>query len=402
MADDLVVEGAAVQQDGDPNGHLDPQDFGKDGQLAEDKELTLVTRSAQTAKAFITKNQWALLWRDADILFQSPRPMSVYENTYVLEPNVQRFTVAKVCNAVVPQLYKGLFYADPPMLLRPRPGTSQKVIDAKTSLFSYILDDCQFKNHTKWGLEQMAHLGTGIFKWGYDWKEIITYKRNASVQMVDTPAVSGGSNQTPIALDEPPNITQTSRVLPLPFFEWRPIDKVYVDTQLSVSDIRRASWAIDVRTMDWYQFTELKKAILDARKDGETGDAIGGWDFPSDEEIKLIWEPVNRKADSLENEATIYAEGSVHHAEKTNVEASPDPYRAKLEILEYWDKGRKIMVLNQQKKFFSGDNEFKQIPFLSSNWWNRPRAFYGMGLGLIVCQNQRVDQGTINSILKIL
>ena len=234
MAEDLVVEGAAVQQDGDPNGHLDPQDFGKDGQLAEDKELTLVTRSAQTAKAFITKNQWALLWRDADILFQSPRPMSVYENTYVLEPNVQRFTVAKVCNAVVPQLYKGLFYADPPMLLRPRPGTSQKVIDAKTSLFSYILDDCQFKNHTKWGLEQMAHLGTGIFKWGYDWKEIITYKRNASVQMVDTPAVSGGSDQTPIALDEPPNITQTSRVLPLPFFEWRPIDKVYVDTQLSV------------------------------------------------------------------------------------------------------------------------------------------------------------------------
>jgi len=32
--------------------------------------------------------------------------MTVYENTYILEPNVQRFTVAKVCNAVVPQLYK--------------------------------------------------------------------------------------------------------------------------------------------------------------------------------------------------------------------------------------------------------------------------------------------------------
>lgn len=60
------------------------------------------------------------------------------------------------------------------------------------------------------------------------------------------------------------------------------------------------------------------------------------------------------------------------------------------------------MVLNQRYKIFSGKNEFKQIPFLSANWWNRPRAFYGMGLGLIVGQNQRVDQGTINSILKIL
>jgi len=51
---------------------------------------------------------------------------------------------------------------------------------------------------------------------------------------------------------------------------------------------------------------------------------------------------------------------------------------------------------------YRGDNEFKRLPFLSANWWNRPKAFYGMGLGLIVGQNQRVDQGTINAILKIL
>jgi hypothetical protein len=70
--------------------------------------------------------------------------------------------------------------------------------------------------------------------------------------------------------------------------------------------------------------------------------------------------------------------------------------------MEYWDCGRKILVLNKEKVIYTGGNEFKKIPFLSSNWWNRPRAFYGMGLGLIVGQNQRVDQGTINSILKIL
>jgi microcystin-dependent protein len=60
------------------------------------------------------------------------------------------------------------------------------------------------------------------------------------------------------------------------------------------------------------------------------------------------------------------------------------------------------VVLNQSKCIFRGKNEFRKIPFLSANWWNRPRAFYGMGLGLIVGQNQRVDQGTINAILKIL
>jgi hypothetical protein len=81
---------------------------------------------------------------------------------------------------------------------------------------------------------------------------------------------------------------------------------------------------------------------------------------------------------------------------------SPDPFRTKIEVLEYWDKDRKILVLNQQHVICAAKNEFNMIPFLSANWWNRPKAFYGMGLGLIVGQNQRVDQGTINAILKIL
>src|SRR5581483_9981207 len=63
---------------------------------------------------------------------------------------------------------------------------------------------------------------------------------------------------------------------------------------------------------------------------------------------------------------------------------------------------RKIIVLDRKKVLYKGKNRFGCNPFLSANWWNRPKAFYGMGLGLIVGQNQRVDQGTINAILKIL
>ena len=366
-----------------------------------DLDLSLVVQSARMSKAFIANKQWTLLWRDADLLFQSPRPMSVYENTYVLEPNVQRFTVAKVCNAVVPQLYKGLFYDDPPMLLRPRPGTSQKTIDAKTAMFSFILDQCDFKHHTKWGLEQMAHQGTGIFKWGYDWKEITTIKRKATTIKIESPQPDGSTQTIHIPSDVPPDITTTSKVLPLPFFEWRPLDKVLVDSQLSVSDIRMARWVIDVRYMDWYQVSELKKDIETARADGETGNQIDKWDFPSDEALREMW---NRPFNGQTNEVTqaSFMEGIVHHSEKENQDNSPDPLRRKMEMLEYWSKGRKVLVLNEEKVLFRGDNEFKRIPFLSSNWWNRPRAFYGMGLGLIVGQNQRVDQGTINAILKIL
>ena len=396
-----IVDGVGIVPDGNPNATLQASDFSRSGELPIDKELALVVQSAAMAKAFIANRQWTLLWRDADLLYQSPRPMTVYENTYVLEPNVQRFTVAKVCNAVVPQIYKGLFYDDPPMLMRPRPGTSQKVVDAKTAIFSFILEQCQFKTQTKWGLEQMAHLGTSIFKWGYDWQEVVTRKRKATVAKIANGDPTTVADTTFLPTDAPPDITETSKTLPIPFFEWRPLDKVLVDPQLAVSDIRQAGWVVDVRYMDWYQLEDLRKAIEQAKADGDTSEVLAGWKIPDAASLKSIWNNPP-KAQTLETEQATYIDGVVHHAEKNNIKSSPDPLRTKLEILEYWDKGQKIMVLNQEKVLYSGKNEFKRIPFLSANWWNRPRAFYGMGLGLIVGQNQRVDQGTINAILKIL
>src|SRR5208282_744705 len=339
-----------------------------------------------------------LLWRDADLLFQAPRPMTVYENTYVLEPNVQRFTVAKIVNSVVPQLYKGLFYDDPPMILRPRPGTHQGITDAKTALYSYILDLCKFKTQTKWGLETMAHLGTGIWKWGYDWTDIVTSKRTAAVVKVKV-----GPDNAPqtisIPEDKPPQIVKTTKTVPMPIFEHRPVDKVLVDPKLSVGDIREARWVVDVRYMDFYEMDGLHTALKDAVKDNPT--ALAGWDIPTN--LKDIWaSPQAPASTDLSVEQTTYMKGAVHHAQDTNIQAGPDPLRRRLEVLEYWDAKRKIMVLNGLKVLYCGDNEFKRIPFLSANWWNRPKGFYGLGLGLIVGQNQRVDQGTINAILKIL
>ena len=387
---------------GNPHRDLVNEDFTSSGDIKTiEGDLALVVQAAVNAKAFISNKQWTLLWRDADLLYQAPRPMTVYENTYVLEPNLQRFTVAKVCNAVVPQLYKGLFYDDPPMILRPHPGTSQVITDAKTVLMSFILNDCQFKTQTKWGLEQMALLGTGIWKWGYDWKKVCRYSRKATNVSVKT-GDGDTSENTTVPTDERPKIIRTETDVPVPFFEWRPVDKVLVDPQLSVGDIQMAGWVIDVRYMDFYQLNDIRIAIEDAIAAGDTSDSVTGWRLPSEETLKTFWATTDKMAHTLETEQASYIEGVVHHSQKVSVKVSPDPLRRKLEVLEYVDKNRKIMVLNQATVIYTGKNEFKRINFFSANWWNRAKAFYGMGLGLIVGQNQRVDQATINSILKIL
>src|ERR1017187_5680379 len=89
------------------NRELTEKDYKPSGELNNaDAETALVVGSASKAEAYIANRQYSLLWRDSDLLFQSPRPLSVFENTFILEPNVQRFTVAKVVNAIVPSLYK--------------------------------------------------------------------------------------------------------------------------------------------------------------------------------------------------------------------------------------------------------------------------------------------------------
>lgn len=383
----LVADGTAAP--------LSTMDFTKTGELKTlSGELSLVVQSAQAARDYLNNKQWNLLWRDADLLFQSPRPMTVYENTYVLEPNVQRFTVAKIVNAVIPQLYKGLFYDDPPMLMRPRPNVGQEVVDAKTALFSYILDECRFKIQTKWGMETMAHLGTGIWKWGIDWKTIKTKTRKST--SVSIPSGVDQAAPTMLPTDVAPDITSHEVSVPMPFFEHRPLDKVLVDPKLAVSDIREADWVVDVQYMDFYQMEALQKAL---KESGDDGAAMKGWKFPAN--LKAIWDAHPTTPSDGATEGMVYMKETVHHSQDLN-RSTPDPLRVKLEVLEYWDKKRKILVLNNTTVLFSGENEFEQIPFLSANWWNRPRAFYGMGLGLIIGQNQRVDQGTINAILKIL
>jgi len=392
---------AQIEKDGIAGGSLQPADYGKGGDLtSKSAELTLVVGSAKQAEEWIANKQWALLWRDADLLYQSPRPMTVYENTYVLEPNVQRFTVAKVCNAVVPQLYKGLFYADPPMLLRPRPGTTQDVVDGKSALFSYLLDECRFKTETKWGLEQMACLGTGIWKWGIVYKKVVTTKRQATVTNVTT-GPDGAPTNTVLPTDDLPKITTTERVVPRPFFESRPLSHVLVDPKCPVGDIRQADFVADVRYLNFYELDTIREALSELPDDHLDKK---GWNLPkSSEELKQWWmPPTDSGPQLLSSEGATYIDGAVYHAQKVSIEVTPDVLFAKKEVLEYWDRKRKIMVIDRAKVIFSGDNPFGVIPFLSANWWNRPKAFYGMGLGLIVGQNQRVDQGTINAILKIL
>jgi hypothetical protein len=279
------------------------------------------------------------------------------------------------------------------MVLRPRPGVSQDVTDGKTALFAALLDEARFKTHVNWGLEEMVFHGTGIWKWGLNYKEVVVPSRQATLQKIPTGDTTPGQDET-IVTDEPPKITEKKRVVPRPFIEYRHVSDVWVDPQLAVGDIREARYVIDVCYMDWYKLHDLQEVV---EKSGEEG-----WFFDG---LEDMWNPPSQALSETPTNAVDQlskASGVVHHAESPQTDTNVDPRRREVEVLEYWDKKRKIIVIGRKKVLYTGENPFHCIPFLSANWWNRPKAFYGMGLGIIVGQNQRVDQGAINAILKML
>ncbi len=64
--------------DGNIDAKLVAADYKPSGELKTlQGELALCVGSAKAAEQFVQNKQWALVWRDADLLYQAHRPMTV-------------------------------------------------------------------------------------------------------------------------------------------------------------------------------------------------------------------------------------------------------------------------------------------------------------------------------------
>src|SRR5277367_2131086 len=113
---------------------------GGNKKYTDDAALKLVNTDSMIAEQFISDKQWALNWREADILYQSPRSTATFEGTTVTRANVTRFTVATHVNSIVPELMNGLFYEDKPFVLLPKPGTTQQTVREKTAVLEWAFE----------------------------------------------------------------------------------------------------------------------------------------------------------------------------------------------------------------------------------------------------------------------
>jgi hypothetical protein len=368
-----------------PKAALEVSDFTPDGttdDAAADCALVLNTKRA--SDEYLATEKWKLMWTDSNVLYNSPRPLSMYGGQYVLEPDTQRFTVAQDENAIVPQFVKALFYSDPPFLLKPGPDTTQENSDAKKHLLSYFLTEQNFQRECEWALETMVHQGTCVVEWG------ITYKsERVSRRKNNSKSIPAGMGATEIVYDKNlPEIEDKEEDEVFFTFENVPLTEVFPDPKLTVPDIREGGAVVRSRAVDFYDLQELRRDK--------------SYNIPDDEELKTWWAPAGLPVMQQSQVAQGTIRSGVLAVGQNPSVPDPNPLRNKKEMLTYVDCKTIITVVGENHRIRKMDNPYGCINYLSANYWNSPNSMYGIGVGRLAGSDQRIETGAVNTAIKIL
>src|SRR5579859_2033845 len=361
-------------------------------QFNDTAAIKLVLDNTELADNFININQWASGWTMSDLLYQSPMSTNnAGSGTDVANSAVPKFMVSNHISSIVPKIMGGIFYENPCFLLRPSPGVSEDVICAKTSMFSFQLSSMRFEEEIERGLEQMALLGTAIWKWGYTEYQTTEKKYKRYATKVPAPlGIATAPIDTPDSDDF--EIEFYKKTVSHPWLKYCDIRTVLVDPGCRVGDIRAAKWVV---FRDYATYQDLEKLR-----------GFDGYEIPSEEVLRQMF--MNTNSPGPDNITMTIPEGMMgylQHSKPRSYKTSADPNRAPLELLEYWDNEKVIVVLIYNGHCILIRNEanpFAKIPFYSANWRNIPDSFYGQGLGLLIGSEQIVEQGVTNLALDLL
>jgi hypothetical protein len=353
--------------------------------------LSIVVQDYIRASAWLEDRRWPLNWTESDVLYQSPRMLSVFEGSSVTRANVSRFTVAKQVNSLAPAIAGAIFFNDAtPFELRPRPSTHQDTARAWKELIAELLDSIHFKQELSYGIQGMTNQGTAIFKGGWETNtEVETHYRRKAAPLTQEMPFGQPSVMFTEESDEFEAIDiEVTRNRPT--FEKCELGTVFVDpTWNSPNQLWKAGWIVHEKYLNYNDLTKLR----------ENPD----YDIPSDDELRAAFMNDAEVPDGISpTEESMSANTSVHHAERQDFEWSEDPLKKPMQVLEWWDRTQVRSVLQKKVVIRNAKHKMGEKPFWSANYWDIDNAGFGMGVGRIAGADQRVEQGMLNALLDIL
>lgn len=347
--------------------------------------LKIVTQDVSKAEAWLLQKGFLIEWNQADRLYLFQVPIAYWEGTLIPRAHLGMPLVYEHVESILPQVVTGLFGDDPPFMSRPRPATSMQAARANDALLTWELKQANFREELRLGIKSALIYGTGIFKWGwkYSSKTKTKYRRK---QAQGIEPLAFGAVRTPASDETEPY--QVAEEENHPTFEAVNIRHILVDPGTRTQDIRTAKFVIHRLYLTVDQ--------LDSLRDQE------GYNLPPKEQlIRLFFPPAETVVDSkVEGQYGIDVSlQREFQARPRNEQTTIDVTKQPLEVLEYWNKERVYVVLQRRVVIRNEANEYGEIPFCSIAYTDVPDSFYGIGVAKLIGNEQRMQQGVINTFL---
>ena len=362
-----------------------------DPKYTDQAVLSIVVQDFERSSTWLNDRRWPLMWTESDLLYQSPRSLSVFEGSSVTRANVSRFTVAKQTNSIAPAISGAIFSDSTPFEIRPRPSVKQDTARAWRELITELIDDIHLKQEASYGIQGMVNQGTVIFMGGW---ETITrvesrYKRKQPPTKMSMPL---GDPMTLFTKESDEfEVTDVEITKNRPIFEKCELGTVFVDpTWNSPNQIWKARFIIRRQYVNYDDLTKLRDNP--------------SYDIPSDDVLRAIFGPDSaEQTEGIDGaEEAMLSNSSIHHAAREDFDFSEDPLLQPMEILSWYSDTDVRVVLQKKVVLRNGPHRMPDKPFFAANYWDIDNAGYGMGIGRIAGADQRVEQGMINAILDIL
>jgi hypothetical protein len=419
MADILKIA-SRPGGDGFPVGNeLTPQIQAHQIKIAEDGDeapllddnaaATVVWYDFQRASAWLEDKAWLAEWQYIEYLFQSPNFEGDWRTGMAGTTRISRFNVAKNSTTMSNQTRRSIFADQLPFMLEAQsklndtgeaidaPDT-ELLLDAWTHVLAVLDERADFEYNLSLGIECQALQGTMICvpKWEERTVVRVGRKRVKQPQKIDMPV---GPPQTVNTWESDTFKTVREKVQESwPTFEFRRLGMTIWDEKWNTPNRPdlSAHCRIDV---DYVVFQDLQQMRqLECY-----------FDIPEDDELLRYFiqnpygdaEGPNNTARDLNGNNTVLLKAS---GEERNT--SQDPTQKPMMKLSYWTKecvyemlvwdGRRKIIRNERHDL--GDHALGY----SATWWNIGNSGYGLGIGRINAGDQRMNQGVLNEVLKMI
>ena len=363
---------------------------------------TILWNDYLSAQRFVEENSWLMEWQYIEYLYQSPSFDYDFRSNGSKTARISRFNVAKNRNTMSCQVRRAVFADTKWFVLEARgklagDPNAELYIDAWTELFTILCDRADLDYNMRLFIECQVLQGTALAVPGWEEQKKIRTHREPRVKPTQIPMPDGSIKVVHTWESDDWKSVDEEVTESWPFFEYRRLGTTLFNEKWrhpgrpDLSGFPR----ID-RDMVTFQDLQRMRA-QDCYKD-----------IPSDEDLTKFFlanpegnaEPGSEISQSAANNMVIMK------ATGDNANVSKNPFDKPLLKLAYWTEDHVLEMLcyNGRKKIIrNGPHPMGyHAAGYSANWYNIDDSGYGFGQGRLNAGDQRMAQGVLNEVLKMI